>query len=97
MAVNTMNVFLLQHCKPAVDDECFQKLVDRQYEAMRRERLRLAEDPNNGKSPAKPDENELVSNAPTPNGATEAPVSEQEVSKPPATNAKQQCHYHLNR
>lgn len=62
-----------------MDDDYFQKMVDRQYDIMRRERLRLAEDPNNGKSPAKPDENELVSNAPTPNGATEAPVSEPEV------------------
>lgn len=56
-------------------------MVDRQYEAMRRERLRLAEDPNSAKNLPKPDENELPSAAaPTANGATEAPVNEQEVN-----------------
>lgn len=47
---------------------------------MRRDRNRLAEDPNNAKGPPKPEDSELVANtAPTANGATEAPVSEQEV------------------
>lgn len=55
-------------------------MVDRQYDTMRRDRIRLAEDPNNAKGPPKPEDSELVANtAPTANGATEAPVSEQEV------------------
>ncbi|XP_058832343.1 SWI/SNF-related matrix-associated actin-dependent regulator of chromatin subfamily E member 1 [Topomyia yanbarensis] len=35
---------LKKHCKPAVDDETFQKMVDRQYEMLKRERLRTSED-----------------------------------------------------
>ncbi|XP_058459267.1 SWI/SNF-related matrix-associated actin-dependent regulator of chromatin subfamily E member 1 [Malaya genurostris] len=35
---------LKKHCKPAVDDETFQKMVDRQYEMLKRERLRTVED-----------------------------------------------------
>lgn len=55
-------------------------MVDRQYDAMRRERQRLADDPNNAKIPPKPDENELAAaSAPAANGVTEAVVSEQEV------------------
>lgn len=55
-------------------------MVDRQYEALRRERLRLAEDPNAVKNLPKPDENELpAAAAPTANGATEAPVNDPEV------------------
>lgn len=56
-------------------------MVDRQFEALRRERQRLAEDPNSGKSPAKPEEHDLpVANVATANGATEATLSEQEVN-----------------
>lgn len=55
-------------------------MVDRQYDVMRRERLRLADDPNNAKIPPKPDENELAAaSAPAPNGVTEALVTDQEV------------------
>ncbi|XP_055530423.1 SWI/SNF-related matrix-associated actin-dependent regulator of chromatin subfamily E member 1 [Wyeomyia smithii] len=35
---------LKKHCKPAVDDETFQKMVDRQYEMLKRERLRTVEE-----------------------------------------------------
>lgn len=57
-------------------------MVDRQYDTMRRERLRLAEDPNSARNLPRPEEHELPSAAaPTANGATEAPVNEQEVSK----------------
>lgn len=37
---------LKKHCKPAVDDETFQKMVERQYEAMKRERMRVIEEQN---------------------------------------------------
>lgn len=33
-------MFFIQHCKPAVDEETFQKLVERQYELLRKERLK---------------------------------------------------------
>lgn len=38
--------FLLffQHCKPAVDEETFNKMVERQYEVLRRERLKGTEE-----------------------------------------------------
>lgn len=56
-------------------------MVDRQYDAMRRERLRLADDPNGAKNLPKPQDDELPSAAaPTANGATEAPVNDQEVN-----------------
>ncbi|XP_070502248.1 SWI/SNF-related matrix-associated actin-dependent regulator of chromatin subfamily E member 1 isoform X3 [Chironomus tepperi] len=35
---------LKKHCKPAVDDETFQKMVEKQYEALKRERLRVMDD-----------------------------------------------------
>lgn len=34
-----------QHCKPAVDEEKFKGMVERQYEIMRRERQRQLEEP----------------------------------------------------
>lgn len=37
---------LKKHCKPAVDDETFQKMVERQFEAMKRERMRVIEEQN---------------------------------------------------
>lgn len=37
---------LKRHCKPAVDDETFQKMVQKMYEEMKRERQRLIDDPN---------------------------------------------------
>lgn len=35
---------LKKHCRPAVDEETFQKMVDRQYEILKRERLRTVEE-----------------------------------------------------
>ncbi|KAK9758973.1 HMG (high mobility group) box [Popillia japonica] len=35
---------LKRHCKPAVDDETFQKMVERQYDILRRERMKGMED-----------------------------------------------------
>lgn len=35
---------LKKHCKPAVDDDTFQKLVDRQYDLLRKERIKSQED-----------------------------------------------------
>lgn len=37
---------LKKHCKPAVDDETFTKMVERQFEAMKRERMRVIEEQN---------------------------------------------------
>lgn len=38
---------LKKHCKPAVDDEAFQKMVERQYESLRKERLKAIEEQKN--------------------------------------------------
>ncbi|KAF5290565.1 hypothetical protein FQA39_LY14694 [Lamprigera yunnana] len=35
---------LKKHCKPAVDDDTFQKMVERQYELLKKERMKLLED-----------------------------------------------------
>uniref|UniRef100_A0A182LUV2 HMG box domain-containing protein n=1 Tax=Anopheles culicifacies TaxID=139723 RepID=A0A182LUV2_9DIPT len=43
---------LKKHCKPAVDDETFQKMVDRQYEMMKRDRLRALEEAQKPPAPA---------------------------------------------
>lgn len=74
---------LRKHCKPAVDEDTFQKMVERQYEIMRRERSRLNEEPNNAKNAVRPEpeDTEMQTDPePTPNTATEAQISEHEVS-----------------
>uniref|UniRef100_A0A182Q7K5 HMG box domain-containing protein n=1 Tax=Anopheles farauti TaxID=69004 RepID=A0A182Q7K5_9DIPT len=43
---------LKKHCKPAVDEETFQKMVDRQYEMMKRDRLRALEEAQKPPAPA---------------------------------------------
>lgn len=73
---------LKKHCKPAVDEETFQKMVDRQYEVMRRERARVIDEPSNAKNVGvvRPEDADLHADSePTPNTATEASISEQEV------------------
>lgn len=61
-----------QHCKPAVDDETFQKMVERQYDILKKER---------GKGPddlkVKPDENGIQESATHihENGAVKPEVS----------------------
>lgn len=71
---------LKKHCKPAVDEETFQKMVERQYEAMKRERMRQLDEPNQLKPNIRPDDD--ISAVPQPtntaNSATEAQPSEQE-------------------
>lgn len=70
----------IQHCKPAVDDDTFQKMVDRQYELMRRPRM--MDEMNNSKNPMRSDDVDMPNSVdhPAPNTATEAPVSDHEVS-----------------
>lgn len=73
---------LKKHCKPAVDEETFHKMVDRQYDVMRRERARLIDEPNNAKNVGvvRPEDADMHTDTePTPNTATEAQISEQEV------------------
>lgn len=38
-------VLIFQHCKPAVDEDTFKKMVERQYETMKRDRQRQLEEP----------------------------------------------------
>lgn len=45
--IHSNNINLcVQHCKPAVDEEKFQKMVERQYELMKAERMRQLEEPS---------------------------------------------------
>lgn len=71
---------LKKHCKPAVDDETFQKMVDRQYEMLKRERLRSADDPKAPGGHPKPEE-PTAQNVATV-AAPEASVANPEPSRP---------------
>ncbi|KAL9700430.1 hypothetical protein quinque_003871 [Culex quinquefasciatus] len=78
---------LKKHCKPAVDDETFQKMVDRQYEMMKRERLRTVEEQQ--KPLAKPEDMAGGdSTAPTTPGAVSA-TPDEPVKAPVAQEVKQ--------
>lgn len=65
-----------------MDEEKFQKLVERQYELMKAERMRQLDEPNLAKPPMRPDDHEIAS-VPQPtntaSSATEAQPAEQEV------------------
>lgn len=70
---------LKKHCKPAVDDETFGKMVERQFEAMKRERLRVIEEQNKPPAPAAPPKVEEVpiqANTAQPTASSEPPSSE---------------------
>ncbi|KAB0799492.1 hypothetical protein PPYR_07372 [Photinus pyralis] len=56
---------LKKHCKPAVDEDTFQKMVERQYELLKKDRMKLIED-------QKPriEQNGAVENGTTVNGTT---------------------------
>lgn len=74
---------LKKHCKPAVDDETFQKMVERQYEIMNRERSRTAEEQQKpgGGVPAvtKSDEHVGDSSAPQSVSGATCPPSAEEI------------------
>lgn len=64
---------LKKHCKPAVDDETFQKMVERQYDAMKRERLRVIEEQSKPSAqPPKPAVEEVPVQVNTAQPATNA-------------------------
>ncbi|XP_055314603.1 SWI/SNF-related matrix-associated actin-dependent regulator of chromatin subfamily E member 1 isoform X3 [Sitodiplosis mosellana] len=69
---------LKKHCKPAVDDDTFQKLVNTMYEKMRQPRMM---DDSNSKNLSRPDDIELHNSVehPAPNTATEAPITDHEM------------------
>lgn len=68
---------LKKHCKPAVDDETFQKIVERQYEAMKRERIRALEEQSKPPSqPLKPEEVPVQANTAQPAVISEPPSVE---------------------
>lgn len=71
---------LKKHCKPAVDDETFQKMVERQYEALKRERMRVIEEQN------KPQAQQQPQTPPVQKPVEEVPVAAN--SAQPATNAE---------
>jgi SWI/SNF-related matrix-associated actin-dependent regulator of chromatin subfamily E, member 1 len=77
--VESSDVFqeeLKKHCKPAVDDETFQKMIERQYEALKRERLRVMEEQNKPPIAQKPEEVPVQSNTAQPATNTEPPSTE---------------------
>lgn len=69
---------LKKHCKPAVDEETFQKIVERQYDQMKRERLRAIEEQNKPPAAAssKPEEVPIQSNTAQPAATSEPPSAE---------------------
>lgn len=48
-----------QHCKPAVDEDTFQKMVERQYEILKKERTKGQDDLK-----SKPEENGIQESGP---------------------------------
>lgn len=62
---------LKKHCKPAVDDDTFQKIVERQYEVMKRERMRALEEQNKPPAATKPEEVSVQANTAQPAATTE--------------------------
>ncbi|CRK94467.1 CLUMA_CG007973, isoform B [Clunio marinus] len=71
---------LKKHCKPAVDEEAFQKIVERQYEAMKRERLRAIEEQNKAPLQAKSDEVPVQANTAQP-AVTSEPLPSSEAGQ----------------
>lgn len=66
---------LKKHCKPAVDDKKFQEIVEKQYDAMKRERMRAIEEQNKPPSIPKPEEVPVQANTAQPAVNTEPPSS----------------------
>ena len=69
---------LKKHCKPAVDEETFKKMVERQFETMRRDRQRQLEEPKQVVSQAVP---KIEENAGAPS-APNTTVRQNEMDKP---------------
>lgn len=69
----TIDSFLFrQHCKPAVDEDTFQKMVDRQYEMIRRPRS--MDDASGAKNIARSEDSDVHGSAehPAPSTLSEA-------------------------
>ncbi|KAF3423326.1 hypothetical protein E2986_00088 [Frieseomelitta varia] len=80
--IETSEIFqeeLKKHCKPAVDEETFNKMVERQYETLRRDRLKGAEE-NRSDGPASSESTPNSTPTPTP-----APINDETPSDQPAT------------
>lgn len=76
---------LKKHCKPAVDDDTFKKMVERQFETMRRDRQRQLEEPK--VSPPKPEE--VVPPSVTPSAPNTSIQSNEVADKPDGSEVKQ--------
>lgn len=70
-----INLYSLQHCKPAVDEDTFNKMVERQYELLRRDRLK---GPEENRSDGPPSTESTPNSTPTP---TPAPMNEETSSE----------------
>ena len=82
--IETSEIFqeeLKKHCKPAVDEETFNKMVERQYEALRRDRLKGTEE-NRSDGPASSESTPNSTPTPTP-----APVNDETPSDVPDNDA----------
>uniref|UniRef100_A0A182TY81 HMG box domain-containing protein n=1 Tax=Anopheles melas TaxID=34690 RepID=A0A182TY81_9DIPT len=73
---------LKKHCKPAVDEETFGKMVDRQYEMMKRDRLRALEEAQKPPAP-------VPTPAPTQPPAAGPPKPESEAAPDQAATASE--------
>ncbi|OAD58723.1 SWI/SNF-related matrix-associated actin-dependent regulator of chromatin subfamily E member 1 [Eufriesea mexicana] len=82
--IETSEIFqeeLKKHCKPAVDEEALNKMVERQYEALRRDRLKGAEE-NRSDGPASSESTPNSTPTPTP-----APINDETPSDVPDNDA----------
>ncbi|XP_076175558.1 uncharacterized protein LOC143150889 [Ptiloglossa arizonensis] len=82
--IETSEIFqeeLKKHCKPAVDEETFNKMVERQYEVLRRDRLKGTEE-NRSDGPASSESTPNSTPTPTP-----APVNDETPSDVPDNDA----------
>jgi SWI/SNF-related matrix-associated actin-dependent regulator of chromatin subfamily E protein 1 len=78
---------LKKHCKPAVDDETFQKMVERQYDGMKRERMRMIEEQT--KPPAQQQQN-ISAQIQLPSQPKPAEATEVQMNTANASVAEQQ-------
>ncbi|EGI66359.1 PREDICTED: trithorax group protein osa-like [Acromyrmex echinatior] len=91
--IETSEIFqeeLKKHCKPAVDEETFNKMVERQYDALRRERLKGTEE-NRSDGPASSDSTPNSTPTPTPaslNDESQPDISDNDSIEKKSGNAE---------
>lgn len=89
---------LKKHCKPAVDEDAFNKMVERQYDLLRRDRLKGPEE-NRSEGPASSESTPNSTPTPTPatmNEEASADVSIQSILETTILNMQQHISFICN-